>query len=321
MIFPDSIVIALAALLVEGLVGYPDWLFQTIGHPVTWIGRAIDRGERLFNKPELDPETRRVRGFGLVAALLLVVAAVAWAVAQRAESLIGLAMVVLCASTLLAQRSLHGHVSDVARALGRSLDEGRAAVAKIVGRNVEKLDDAGVARAAIESLAENFSDGIVAPTFWLAAFGLPGAAVYKAVNTADSMIGHRSERYRAFGFAAAKIDDAANWPAARLAAILIVAAAALGRTTSARQAWRVMRRDAEKHASPNAGWPESAMAGALGVRLGGPRAYGAVEIAGVWLGDGGASVDRATVGRALALYRRALALQFVVLALIAVVLL
>ncbi|HRY03561.1 MAG TPA: adenosylcobinamide-phosphate synthase CbiB, partial [Beijerinckiaceae bacterium] len=214
------------------------------------------------------------------------------------------------ASTLIAQRSLYAHVRDVAVALDRSLEDGRAAVALIVGRNVEELDEAGVSRAAVESLAENFSDGVVAPTFWLALAGLPGAALYKAINTADSMIGHKTERYRDFGYAAAKIDDVVNWPAARISGALIVGAAALGRATYPLRGWRVMKRDAGKHVSPNAGWPEAAMAGALHVRLGGPRAYGGNVVAGAWLGDADEPVDRATIRRALKLYRRACVLQF-----------
>ena len=227
-----------------------------------------------------------------------------------AATLPGLALLALFASTLIAQRSLYAHVRDVAVALDRSLEDGRAAVALIVGRNVEELDEAGVSRAAVESLAENFSDGVVAPTFWLALAGLPGAALYKAINTADSMIGHKTERYRDFGYAAAKIDDVVNWPAARISGALIVGAAALGRATYPLRGWRVMKRDAGKHVSPNAGWPEAAMAGALHVRLGGPRAYGGNVVAGAWLGDADEPVDRATIRRALKLYRRACVLQF-----------
>ena len=322
MFFPDSIVVALATLIFEGLIGYPDWLYRAIGHPVTWIGRAISFGEGRLNRLDAPKPERRARGWGLMATLLIAVALVSILIVARAgESVAGLAIIALCASTLIAQRSLHAHVRDVADALGRSLSEGRTAVAKIVGRNVEDLDEAGISRAAIESLAENFADGVVAPTFWLALLGLPGAALYKAINTADSMIGHRTERYEDFGFAAAKIDDAANWPAARLTGVLIVAAAALGWKSSAPQAWRIMRRDARQHASPNSGWPEAAMAGALGVRLGGPRAYGGLSIDGAWFGDGDAPVDRTTIRRALALYRRALALQFAGLALVALLLL
>ena len=318
----QTIALALAALIVEGAVGYPDWLYRAIGHPVSWIGRLIGFGERLLNDSGRAFGTRRNRGWGLLAGVLLIVGYVAFAIEERLpKSIGGFVLLVLCASTLIAQRSLYSHVRDVADALDDSVEAGRAAVGKIVGRNVTALDEAGVARAAIESLAENFSDGVVAPTFWMAVFGLPGAALYKAINTADSMIGHKTKRYKAFGFAAAKVDDAVNWPPARFAGGLIVAAAALGFKTSWRGAWRMMRRDSGKHLSPNAGWPEAAMAGALGVKLGGPRGYGGAKVEGAWLGEGDAPVDSAAIRRALALYRRALVLQFVVFALVAALLL
>ena len=314
----DTLGLALAALAIEALIGYPGWLYAVVGHPVSWIGRIIGSAERRLN---VDGADRRGRGWALMAGLLLVVGLAALSLQlSLAVSIFGYAALALIASTLIAQRSLYAHVADVADALDHSLAEGRTAVARIVGRNVEELDEEGVARAAVESLAENFSDGIAAPTFWMALLGLPGAALYKAINTADSMIGHKTERYREFGFAAAKIDDAANWPAARIAGALIVAAAAFGRGTFPLRGWRVMKRDADKHASPNAGWPEAAMAGALHVRLGGPRAYGGNVVDGAWLGDADEPVDRATIRRALKLYRRACVLQFLALAFIAALL-
>ena len=187
----------------------------------------------------------------------------------------GFIVVAILASSLIAQRSLYEHVARVADALERDgLDAGRRAVSQIVGRDPDALDEAGVARAAIESLAENFSDGVVAPVFWLAVGGLAGGAAYKAINTADSMIGHRTPRHEDFGFAAARLDDLVNLPASRLAALLIVlASGASARRTPGRAVWR----DARKHRSPNAGWPEAAMAGALGLSLAGPRVYGGVH--------------------------------------------
>lgn len=212
----------------------------------------------------------------------------------------------LLASTLLAQRSLHEHVARVAEGLEQDgLAGGRKAVAMIVGRDPESLDEAGVARAAIESLAENFSDGVVAPAFWLGVGGLPGGALYKAINTADSMIGHRSPRHLAFGWAAARLDDLVNLPASRLTAFLLIAAAALDRDSDAGAARRAVRRDARRHRSPNAGWPEAAMAGALGLRLAGPRVYGAVRVEDGWMGDGRAEATAADIRRALRLYRSA----------------
>ena len=218
----------------------------------------------------------------------------------------GLIVLALLSSTLLAQCSLHEHVAAVSAGLrGRGIEGGREAVSMIVGRNPNSLDEAGVSRAAIESLAENFSDGIVAPAFWLGLGGLPGAALYKAANTADSMIGHRTPRHEAFGWAAARFDDLINLPASRLSAFLIIAAAATHRGASPGRALSAVRRDAPNHRSPNAGWPEAAMAGALNLRLAGPRTYGDVRIEDRWMGDGRAEATAADIDRALALYRTA----------------
>jgi adenosylcobinamide-phosphate synthase len=233
---------------------------------------------------------------------------------QRAS----LALSALIASSLIAQQSLDAHVLAVAEALATGLESGRAAAAKIVGRDVAKLDEAGVARAAIESLAENFSDGVVAPAFWLALGGLPGGACYKAINTADSMIGHRTERHAAFGFTAAKLDDLVNFCPARISAFLVVIAAFLASETSPQAAWRTMRLDARGHPSPNAGWPEAAFAGALGLRLGGPRVYGEVKIEDAWIGSG-KEASAKDIRRALALYRFACGVHWAALTLMALV--
>jgi adenosylcobinamide-phosphate synthase len=223
-----------------------------------------------------------------------------------------LIVLVLLASTLLAQRSLLVHVRAVADGLRQGgLEGGRAAVSHIVGRNPNSLDEAGIARAAIESLAENFSDGVVAPALWCGLAGLPGIVFYKAVNTADSMIGHRTERHEAFGWAAARLDDVINLPASRLGALWIVLAATLQRDAVPIAAMRAIRRDAGRHRSPNAGWPEAAMAGALGLRLAGPRIYGTTRVEDGWMGDGRAQATPADLDRALALYRRACAVQLV----------
>jgi adenosylcobinamide-phosphate synthase len=197
-------------------------------------------------------------------------------------------------------------VADVADALEKTGAEGgREAVSHIVGRDTASLDEAGVARAAIESLAENFSDGVVAPVFWMLIAGLPGAAVYKAINTADSMIGHRTPRYQAFGWSAARLDDLVNLPASRLSALLIIAAAAVTKNASAAAAWQAVRRDARHHRSPNAGYPEAAMAGALGLALAGPRDYGGVRVDDAFMGDGRRAADANDIRTALGLYRRA----------------
>jgi len=207
---------------------------------------------------------------------------------------------------LIAQRSLHQHVARVAVALEKDgVPAGRAAVVHVVGRDPAVLDAAGVARAAIESLAENFSDGIVAPVFWMVLGGPAGGAVYKAINTADSMLGHRTQRHKAFGYAAARLDDLVNFPAARISALLIVAAAAATGGASASASWRAVVRDAHRHRSPNAGYPEAAIAGALGLALAGPRVYGGVGVADAMMGDGRREATAADIRAALALYRRA----------------
>jgi adenosylcobinamide-phosphate synthase len=231
----------------------------------------------------------------------------------------GLVSLVLCgvlASTLLAQRSLDAHVLAVAKGLEtEGLLGGRTAVAHIVGRDTKSLDEAAVCRAAIESLAENFSDGVVAPLFWMVVLGLPGVLAYKAVNTADSMIGHRTERHEAFGWASARFDDLVNLPASRLSALwLVVAAIPLGLSPAG--ALSTIRRDAGHHRSPNAGWPEAAMAGALGIRLSGPRIYDGVQVDERWVGEGRSELAAKDIRHALKLYRTACAVQIAVLVLI-----
>ncbi len=230
---------------------------------------------------------------------------------------LGFAALAVLAASLPSQRSLAGHVSEVADGLDAGLDEGRKAVAKIVGRNPDVLDEAGVARAAIESLAENFSDGVVAPIFWIALGGLVGGALYKAINTADSMIGHKDERYKAFGWAAARLDDLVNLPASRLAALWLILAALLTPGASAPGAARAVRRDAARHRSPNAGWPESAMAGALGLKLAGPRVYGETLVDDAFMGEGRREADAADIRQALRLYKRACVIEGAALAAVA----
>jgi adenosylcobinamide-phosphate synthase len=316
----DHCLLAFLALAIEAAVGYPDRLWCTIGHPVSWIGRIITRSEERFNRAELPPPARCLRGAICLAGwLALVLLASLLVTALVPGGLPGLLVLAILSSMLLAQRSLHAHVAAVADALDGSLAAGRTAVAHIVGRDVGSLDEAGVARAAIESLAENLSDGIVAPAFWIALGGLPGGALYKAINTADSLVGHRTPRLEAFGFAAAKLDDAVNWPAARLSG-LFVALAALPDRVAAETAWRAMRRDAPHHRSPNAGWPEAAMAGVLGLRLSGPRDYAGQTVDDAFMGEGRREANAADIRAALVIYRRALALLWILLALFAVAL-
>ncbi|MFG1383363.1 adenosylcobinamide-phosphate synthase CbiB [Xanthobacter versatilis] len=299
------------AVLLEALLGYPAGLVRRIGHPVIWIGRLIVVLDHGLNRPGLTATTRK--GLGVVAVgVILVAAAVP---AALLEALLrplpfGLLVLGLIGSTLIAQRSLHWHVARVAEALeGGSLEAARTAVSHIVGRDPQTLDEAGVARAAIESLAENFSDGVVAPTLWMCVGGLAGGAAYKALNTADSMIGHLTERHAAFGWAAARTDDYVNLPASRLAGMLLIAAAALTPGTGARAAHTAMLRDAPRHRSPNAGWSEAAMAGALGLKLNGPKVYAGVFTEDAYMGDGRREATAKDVRAALRLYRRADALM------------
>jgi adenosylcobinamide-phosphate synthase len=309
------IVLALIAMLIELCFGYPERLFSAIGHPASWMGRLIDALDRLLNSDSAGPKARRFAGTIALLLILLIVAAIAVIVQHELLRLrFGLLLVALLAASLIAQRSLHRHVADVADALDKGgLAAGQAAVARIVGRDPDSLDTAGVARAAIESLAENFSDAVVAPVIWLVIGGLPGIALYKAINTADSMIGHRTARHEAFGWAAARLDDLVNLPASRLSALLLIAAA-LSRKGSAAAAWRAVRRDASRHRSPNAGYPEAAMAGALALSLAGPRVYGARRVADAFMGDGRIDADAGDIRRALALFRQADALLIAIVA-------
>lgn len=281
--------LAFFALIVERLTGYPDWLFKRIGHPVTWIGRLISELDRRWNLETDDFASRKNMGIRALAVILGAVILISYSLQSMLLALpLGPILLVLVAASLPAQKSLERHVRDVASSLKHhGLTAGRQAVSRIVGRDVHELDEAAVCRAAIESLAENFSDGIVAPAFWMGIGGLPGGAAYKAANTADSMIGHRSPRHEAFGWAAARFDDVINLPASRLTAALFVLAAYFVRGASPANAIKAVRRDAKHHRSPNAGWPEAAMAGALGIALAGPRSYGGQMIEADYMGKGG----------------------------------
>jgi adenosylcobinamide-phosphate synthase len=306
-------------MMIELCAGYPQALWRAIGHPVTWIGHLITALDRLLNRDTADAHRRQYAGILAILLLVAIVGSITFIVERELLRLpFGLIAVAVIASTLIAQRSLHQHVADVATALEQGgVIAGRAAVARIVGRDPQTLDAAGVARAAIESLAENFADGVVAPVFWMAIAGLPGAALYKAINTADSMIGHRTPRHEAFGWAAAQLDDLVNLPASRLSALLLVAAAALNKNASAAAAWRAVVRDAARHRSPNAGYPEAAMAGALGLSLSGPRVYGGVKIDDAMMGDGRRDATATDIRQALILYRYADAVLLVLIATIA----
>lgn len=290
-------------------------MYGAIGHPVGWIGALIARLDGWLNVGGVSASARRSGG---VTALVIVLAAAGGAASLfehlAGHGAFGFIVLALAGSSLIAQRSLYDHVADVARALEtEGLKGGRDKVARIVGRDVAALDEAGVARAAVESLAENFSDGVVAPVFWTAAFGLAGGAAYKAVNTADSMIGHKNAKYLLFGEAAARFDDLVNLPASRLAALWLTVAAKFSDGADWRGAKKAVLRDASQHRSPNAGWPEAAMAGALGFRLAGPRAYDGVKVDDVYMGDGRAALTATDIWRALDLYRKACLVQAVAL--------
>lgn len=273
-----NLLILFLALLADRFFGDPDWLWAKIPHPVVVFGRAIDFADKRLNKSTNSDYERRRDGFAAMLILLVVAALAGFFVhlALRTISPIGELIEALIVAVFLAQKSLGDHVSRVAAALREEGIVGaRKAVSMIVGRDPESLDDAAVSRAAIESLAENTSDGIIAPAFWYALFGLPGLFAYKMLNTADSMIGHLNDRHRDFGRFAAKLDDLANWIPARLTGLLISAAAWIVHGYDAAQrSFNVMMRDARLHRSPNAGWPEAAMAGAIEVALAGPRVYG-----------------------------------------------
>jgi adenosylcobinamide-phosphate synthase len=313
-----AVALALCALVIEAVAGYPQALVRAIGHPVMAIGALINLLDRALNREGAGPTARRAAGAFAVILLVGIVVGIAVAF-ERATGLLpfGFVLIAILASTLIAQRSLHDHVMRVADALDRDgIAGGRAAVSHVVGRDTVQLDEAGIARAAIESLAENFSDGVVAPVLWMAIGGLPAAAAYKAVNTADSMIGHRTPRHEAFGWAAARLDDLVNLPASRLTALLIVLAAAMMPGASATAAWHTVWRDAKNHRSPNAGYPEAAMAGALGLALAGPRVYAGVAVDDALMGNGRRDATAADIRAALALYRRADAILIGLLALL-----
>jgi adenosylcobinamide-phosphate synthase len=310
-------VTVLCALLIEAGFGYPASLFERIKHPVMWMGALVERLDSRLNDPSLLEAKRRRNGWIalglLLGATVLPAVAVQYIMLQLPGpiALVGLACL---ASTLLAQRSLYEHVAAVADALDTcGLQAGREAVAEIVGRDTSVLDKAGVVRSAIESLAENFSDGVVAPSFWGVLLGLPGMVAYKAINTADSMIGHRTPLHQAFGQATAKTDDVVNLPASRLAALWIALAAWFHDDADIRRALVTVRKDAHRHRSPNAGWPEAAMAGALDLKLSGPRFYhGALSEEG-WIGEGREEATAADIRRALSLYKTACTLQIAAL--------
>ena len=296
----DRLFVLLGALALDAAIGDPDAIWRRWPHPVAWIGRLIAWGDHALNRPGWSEPVRRAAGAAALVGLVVLALGTGWAVEAGLRRLPGgPVLVALAASVLIAQRSLYDHVARVSDAFGAGgLPAARAAVSMIVGRDPDSLDADGIARAAIESAAENLSDGVVAPAFWFACLGLPGLLAYKAVNTADSMVGHLSARHRAFGWASARFDDLVNLVPARMSGLLVaLAAPAAGGDPVA--AWRVMWRDARLHRSPNAGWPEAAMAGALGIALAGPRLYASGPVDDPYLNREGRGATPGDITRAL----------------------
>lgn len=315
-----SAVLAFAATLLERFIGYPRPVLNAVGHPVMWMGKFIEILEQNANNPAISAARRRRNGFVMLAILLATTAFISLLIVWTLRDIpFGWAVEIFLASTLIAQKELGMAVKSVADGLRESLTQGRHAVSHIVGRDPEQLDEDGVARAAVESLAENTSDGIIAPIFYLLLFGLPGVALYKAINTADSMVGHKNERFADFGFASAKLDDLANFIPARLSALIFTLTARLTSGMDHKAAWRSAKRDASQHRSPNAGWPEAAMAGAIGVKLGGARDYDGETVELATMGEGKDIIEPEDIDRALRLYSNSLWATLAVLFVLALI--
>jgi len=300
----DPLLILLCALFLDVFVGDMPWLFRVIRHPVVWLGALIERLDQRLNRETRSGRNRMMRGALVVCFVVGVSWGVGWGISWlTAHYPFGWLIEFFFVLSLIAQRSLYDFVKAVAEALEtEGLQAGRRAVGHIVGRDPAYLDQAGVARAAIESLAENFSDAVIAPVFWYVLFGIEGLLIYKAVNTMDSMIGHLSDRHKDFGFTAARLDDILNLIPARLSGLWIILASAWFFKMTPWMGLKVMIRDARNHRSPNAGWPESAMAGCLGLSLAGPRRYRAGEIVDPWIGSGRQEATAADIRAALKLY-------------------
>ncbi len=299
-----SLMVAVVALMVERFIGYPDWLVSKIGHPVIWIGKFISLLERNWNNPEFSGQKRQISGIYLLVSVtfLTLLLTIPLTILLRLIPL-GWLLEALLVTSLLSQKELGDRVAGVHRALQKNIEAGREAIRHLVGRDHRNLNHTEVSKAAIETLAENSSDGVIAPAFWLVIGGLPGAAVYKTINTCDSMVGYKNERYADFGRASARFDDFVNLLPARLSGVLYCLSAAVGSPKQAAKACKAMRRDAPKHASPNAGWPEAAVAGALDISLGGPRAYNGRITTLPWMGDGERAVRACHIREALGLYQ------------------
>lgn len=289
----DAATLLVFALLLDAALGEPKWLWDRVPHPAVLMGRLIGWCDEQVNTGP----ARRAKGTAVVAALSAAALVLGWMIASLP---FGWLWSVLGAAILLAQKSLVDHVQAVADGLRGSLEDGRHAVSMIVGRDTRTMTEADISRAAIESAAENLSDGVIAPALWFLVGGLPGIIFYKIINTADSMIGHRTDRHEDFGWAAARLDDLLNWAPARINAALIAM------THWGRGAWKTARAEAWQHRSPNAGWPEAAMARVLDLSLSGPRSYGGVMTTDPCLNPGGRrGADARDIDRAITVLWRA----------------
>lgn len=315
----DPLILLLIALALEALIGRLAWLGKRPLHPVVFLGRLCGWLDKKLNREHRSQMDRAVRGAVTVLIVVSFAGAIGWGgMWLTFHHELGWAVEVVLLMTLLAGRDLFERVRDVQRPLGKGdVEAARDAVSHVVGRDPAYLDDHGVARAAIESLAENFSDAVVAPVFWYVLFGLPGIMIYKAVNTMDSLIGYRNERYRAFGMTAARLDDILNIVPARLSGLMITLAAAVSPKANPWGAFKTMLRDAGKHRSVNAGWPEGAMAGALGLMLAGPRKYAKETVNDAWIGTGRAMATAMDIKLALYIYVAASLVNVLVVAVVA----
>ena len=318
------------ALILDGIIGDPQWLWRKIPHPVSWVGGLIGFMDKKFNRGGAPERSRFIAGLWVSTVILLLAVAFGYGLAQLKFYVTwGGFVEIACVTILLAQKSLFLHVWQVRQALRReeqqethnhSWASSRDAVSKIVGRDPQSLDQYGIARAGVESLAENFADGVVAPALFYLVFGLPGICFYKALNTLDSMIGHHNLRYEWFGKAAARLDDAANFIPARLAGLWLALAAIFTPTASLRRAIITMFRDARRHRSINAGWPEAALAGALDFALAGPRKYHGTIVSDGWIGDGRARLNWRDMDKGLLLYAIACVVQFLAVMMVVIAL-
>ena len=300
----DNIPIVLLALAMDAIIGDPNWLYRKIPHPISVIGCMMNQLDLFLNRPQVKNPTKKILGVLFIIIALSVAGIIGWGMQTGLKLMeFGQLLEAILVSIFLAQNSLYRHVRNVAQALvSDGLDAARLSVSHIVGRDPATLDDSGVCRASIESLSENFSDGVIAPVFWYLIAGIPGILMYKTLNTADSMVGHLSPKYRYFGWASARLDDVANFIPARLTALLIFLTALIIPSTKGFKSLRSCLTYANRHRSTNAGWPEAAMAGALDIRIAGPRVYNGIVVNDPWMGDGNPNLKTNDINRALKLY-------------------